>query len=321
MADTYESLDFKVTHAGCSIFFPQGAGLILDVGAGSGRGRGSACRHGIRGRRGGAQFVNVGAKGRCGMQIRAFDGLMIALPALDATHRTGLAFDLILLSGVWQHVSPADRPRAFRKLVRLLKPGGVLAITLRMGAAAPEREMYQVSQAEIESLARGHGAFVERCVEAEDSLGRSDVHWIQVACDLPDDGTGALPLLRHVVLQDAKSSTYKLALLRSVARIADGAAGLVRESGADHVSVPLGVVALYWTRLYLPRTVRTIFPSRPTNRGLSKLGFVNHGFRRLLGCSPNDLRVGTRYGADLGASCMRPSRAPAGRLRHCRHII
>ena len=38
--------------------------------------------------------------------------------------------------------------------------------------------------------------------------------------------SGALPLLRHVILNDAKSSTYKLALLRSLCRIADGSAGL-----------------------------------------------------------------------------------------------
>ena len=170
-----------------------------------------------------------------------------------------------------------------------------------MGAVDPEREMYEVSRAEIESLARGHGAFVERCVEAEDRLGRGDVHWIQLAVRLPDDGTGALPLLRHVVLQDAKSSTYKLALLRSVARIADGAAGLVRESDADRVSVPLGLVALYWIRLFLP-LLSADLPQSPTNRGLARLGFVNEGVQRLLGCAPNDLRVGMRYGADIGAA-------------------
>jgi hypothetical protein len=102
-------------------------------------------------------------------------------------------------------------------------------------------------------------------------------------------------------LQDAKSSTYKLALLRSVARIADGAAGLVQENDADRVSVPLGLVALYWIRLFLP-LLSADLPQSPTNRGLTGLGFVNEGFQGLLGCAPNDLRVGTRYGADFGAT-------------------
>jgi hypothetical protein len=37
---------------------------------------------------------------------------------------------------------------------------------------------------------------------------------VQLALRLPDDGTGALPLLRHIIFNDDKSSTYKLALLR-----------------------------------------------------------------------------------------------------------
>jgi hypothetical protein len=69
---------------------------------------------------------------------------------------------------------------------------------------------------------------------------------------LPHDGTGALPLLRHVGLNDAKSSTYKLTLLRVVTRIADGVAGMARDAGEEHVAVPLGLAGLYWLRLYKP---------------------------------------------------------------------
>jgi hypothetical protein len=36
---------------------------------------------------------------------------------------------------VWQHVIPAERARVLRKLVGLLRPGGVLAVTLRQGPA------------------------------------------------------------------------------------------------------------------------------------------------------------------------------------------
>lgn len=300
LANTYESLDFKAAHGWLLDLLPKRRGLILDVGAGTGRDAAGlvALGYEVVAVEPSTSMLHEGSNRHADPRIRWLDD---RLPALDATHRTGLAFDLILLSGVWQHVAPRDRPRAFRKLVRLLNPGGVLAITLRMGSADPERAMHEVSRAEIEALARGHGAYVERCVEAEDRLGRSDVRWIQLAVRLPDDGTGALPLLRHVVLQDAKSSTYKLALLRSVARIADGAAGLVRECDVDRVSVPLGLVALYWIRLYLPLLSANL-PQTPTNRGLAGLGFVNEGFQRLLGCSPNDLRVGTRYGADLGAA-------------------
>ncbi len=108
---------------------------------------------------------------------------------------------------------------AFRKLVTLLKAGGFLAITLRNGPAEDGRGMYPVGRDELERLARAHGAFVELAASSPDMLGCDDISWTQVLIRLPDDGTGALPLLRHIVLGDAKSSTYKLALLRTVARI------------------------------------------------------------------------------------------------------
>ena len=127
--------------------------------------------------------------------------------------------------------------------------------------------------------------------EQPDEFGRDDVRWLQLVVRLPDDGTGALPLFRHVILNDDKSSTYKLALLRSLSRIADGAAGYARARGDDQVAVPLGLVALYWIRLFKP-LLDAGLPQSPRNRGLDGLGFVKDGFRALAGLSHLDLRVG-----------------------------
>jgi hypothetical protein len=88
----------------------------------------------------------------------------------------------------------AERPRAFRKLVTLLKPRGMMAITLRVGPSKPDRGMQPVSEEEIERLARDHGAFVIRRREQPDELGRDNVRWLQLVVRLPNDGTGALPL-------------------------------------------------------------------------------------------------------------------------------
>ena len=109
--------------------------------------------------------------------------------------------------------------------------------------------MHPVSLDEVEGLAREHGVAVVRLDQAPDRLGRAGVSWINVALRLPDDGTGALPLLRHLVLTDQKSATYKLGLLRALCRAADGSAGLARGVDDDHVVLPLGLVALNWLRL------------------------------------------------------------------------
>lgn len=101
----------------------------------------------------------------------------------------------------------------------------------------------------------------------------------------------ALPLLRHTILNDDKSSTYKLALLRAVCRIADGAAGYVRDADDGHVAVPLGLVGLYWIRLFKPLLAAGL-PQSPTNQGDAQLGFIKAGFRQLNDVSHLDLRIG-----------------------------
>ena len=203
------------------------------------------------------------------------------LPGLHGAARSGLSFNAVLLSAVWQHVHPSRRARAFRKMASLLKPGGVLAITLRHGPDPGGRGMHPVSLDEVEALARDHGLAMIRTVRARDVQGRAEVSWTQVALRLPDDGTGALPLLRHVILNDQKSATYKLGLLRALCSAADGAAGLARDDGEEFVALPLGLVALNWLRLYLP-LVAARLPQAPGNAGPDGLGFAGPGFRALL---------------------------------------
>lgn len=228
-----------------------------------------------------------------------------ALPSLDHVHGLGVSYDLVLLSAVWQHVLPADRPRAFRKLATLMKPGGVLVMTLRHGPAPPEMRMHSTSSAEIEGLARANGLEVLRVATSSDQSGREDVTWDVMALRMPDDGTGALPLVRGIVLSDDKSSTYKLALLRAVARIAEYAPAAARPApdGRDAVEVPLGLVALNWLRMYLP-LVRAGLPQLPGNIRTSRLGFAKDGFETLLafGTASIELRVGASFTGEQAAA-------------------
>ena len=219
-----------------------------------------------------------------------------ALPALNQIYRQGHAFHVILLSGVWQHVPPPERARALRKLLGLLRAGGMLALSLRHGADGAARGMHPVSLDEVERLSRAHGAMVERVVDLPNQQGRSGMSWTGVVLRLPDDGTGALPLLRHVILNNAKSATYKLGLLRALCRAADGQAGLAHEPDEDTIVLPLGAIALNWLRLYLP-LVGARLPQKPGNAGPDGLGFAGAGFRALLdGLVPRlDLRIGARF--------------------------
>ena len=86
-------------------------------------------------------------------------------------------------------------------MINCLKPDGCIAITLRQGPLNTEAKMYPVSIVEIEKLARDHGAYIESVSKNEDQLGRKNITWDQVIIRLMDDGTGAFPLIRHIVFK------------------------------------------------------------------------------------------------------------------------
>ena len=143
---------------------PTAPATILDVGAGSGRDAAWLAAKGY-------EVIAVepsanmrAAAARLHPEAKAH-WISDTLPALGAVTRSGLSFDLILLSAVWMHVPAGDRPRAFRKLINLLKPGGLIAITLRHGPAEPERAIHPVSLAEVEALVRNHGALLSAAVK------------------------------------------------------------------------------------------------------------------------------------------------------------
>ena len=296
----YEGLSSIAVHGWLLDLLPKVSAAILDVGAGSGRDSAwlASCGHDVVAVEPSVSMRRAAASLHADVDVRWTSD---RLPDLTSVSRTGLSFDVILLSAVWMHLPAVDRPRAFRKVMNLLKPGGLLAISLRCGPEDRDRGFHSVSLEEIEALARDHGAFVERDVEERDRQGRPEVRWINVAIRLPDDGTGALPLLRHVILNDDKSSTYKLALLRTVGRIADSSAGFARDHDDGHVAVPLGLVALTWIRLFKPLLAAGL-PQNPRNVGLSHLGFVRNGFRRLAEVSDLDLRIGMSFSGDLGSA-------------------
>ena len=297
LAIAYERLDPAALLDWAADLLPSAPSVVFDIGAGTGR---DAAWFAAAGNEVVAVEPSAGmrAEGQRRHGSPRIKWVIDALPALTLTSRLGLQADLLLIGAVWQHVASADRPRAFRKLVGLLKSNGVMLVTLRHG---PDdgRGAHDVSSDEIERLARNNGLQVLRCVHTEDALGRS-VRWTNLALRLPDDGTGALPLLRHLILLDQKSSTYKLGLLRAVCRAADGSAGMAFEDGDEFIRLPLGLLALNWLRLYLP-LISADLPQMPLNRrGAEGLGFAGNGWKTLAAgaATARDLRVGAAFGGD-----------------------
>lgn len=310
--EAYEAFGFEEIHAGAMPFLRPAPGLVLDVGAGSGRDAAWFAARGFEvvAVEPAAAMRDAAQRLHAGHGIRWVDD---RLPALAHLHRLGLGFDLIWVSAVWMHIPPDQRGRAMRKLATLLRPGGRMVMTLRHGPAPEDRPMWPVDAAEVERLGLDHGLALRVATErvedrqGYDRQGRADVRWQTVILDLPDDGAGALPLLRGVILRQEKSATYKLALLRCLARIADASPNVAREAG-DAVEVPLGLVALFWLRMFKPLVARGL-PQLPGQR----MAFVKDAFRALGPLAPPDLRPGATFGGDIGLA-LRVALGDAARL-------
>ena len=65
-------------------------------------------------------------------------------------------------------------------------------------------DVYPVNEMEIKKLSSEHGVNIALENSSDDLLGRPDKEWVHFAIRIPEDGTGALPILRHIILNDNK---------------------------------------------------------------------------------------------------------------------
>jgi SAM-dependent methyltransferase len=176
LAEQYESVSFTDVHRDVLHLFPSQPGVILDVGAGSGR---DAAALAGRGHRVVAveptpELRSLGRRIHGDRDIEWVDDALPDLPVLTA--RDG-RFDLILLTAVWMHLDRAERTSAMAALVGLLGPAGRVVLSLRHGPVPPGRRMFDVTAEETARLARGHGLVVEHLGEHADLHGRDGVRW------------------------------------------------------------------------------------------------------------------------------------------------
>lgn len=298
LAEQYNSVSFESVHKDWLNEIPK-EGMALDVGAGSGRDARYLAAKGL-GVVAVEPALNIRELAQTYQVNNPIHWLSDTLPELSGVYKLQTKFDLILLSAVWMHIAPSLRERAFRKLSSLLKPNGKLVISLRHGQCQDERTMYAVSADELAQYASQFGLTYKLLTpdQAPDKLGRSDVSWQTVLLTLPDDGTGAFPLIRNIVVNDSKASTYKIGLLRALLRIAEGHPGAVIEHTDEHVALPVGLVALYWLKLYKPLVDQ--FAMQQNSSNSKGLGFIKeNGWLQLTSHTSNDFYIGASYTDDV----------------------
>ncbi len=341
LAAQYLSKSFEEVHESWSQFLPviinNPNARILDLGAGAGRDAKYFAELAEKTHKTenniqvyavepATELANLGAKVTQDLKVKWLND---TLPSLSLITKQEVSFDLILLSAVWMHIPQSARARSIRKLANLLKPGGKLVISLRHGQTEDDikqRKMHIVCADELKQLATDVGLFTKLETQKEaDKLGRNHVTWQTVVLQMPDDGTGAFPFIRHVAINDGKSATHKLALLRVLLRIADGHPGAVirRESSpfGDRVILPAGLVALYWCHQYKDLIdTHQLFQSPNQN---PNMGFMKpNGWHKLTHRSASDYHIGNLFTGEDAIALHKTISAAVSNIKTmpCRYI-
>lgn len=173
LARQYESVAFADVHRDVLHLLPEAPAQVLDVGAGSGRDAAAlaALGHHVLAVEPTPELLRIARRLHVCPRLRWCSD---ALPELGGVRGE---FDLVLLSAVWMHLDPRERPVAMRRIGGLLAPGGRIVLTLRHGPIPPDRHMWSVSGRETIAMGHAYGLRTLYASERADVVGRDGVFW------------------------------------------------------------------------------------------------------------------------------------------------
>ncbi|HYD05568.1 MAG TPA: class I SAM-dependent methyltransferase [Reyranella sp.] len=156
LLELYESVPFAKSKERVLPLLPLPPARLLDIGAGTGRDAAGFAALGydvVAGEptdelREGARRLHAAAR---------VEWLDDGLPDLAVLRGRGDRFDIVTMTAVWMHLDESERQRGMPHVASLLRPRGVLAMTLRYGPVPPGRRMFEVTTRETTALAAEAG--------------------------------------------------------------------------------------------------------------------------------------------------------------------
>jgi SAM-dependent methyltransferase len=181
----YNALDCAEVYAPVLDLLPTTPSRIADIGAGTGRDAAwfAAKGHTVLAVEPVKELRDAGIRQHTSAQIEWLDD---SLPGLEKA-RGHEPFDMITLCGVWQHINEASRPLAMANLAGMIKPYGLLVMSLRHGPAPADRAVFPITPDDTINSAEGLGFNLIRRIETGSiqagnvALG---VHWTWLALQM-----------------------------------------------------------------------------------------------------------------------------------------
>jgi len=236
---------------------------ILDVGCGTGRDLGYLLRKGkdafgVDASKGMIEAAeSTLAAGGLSVEGRLFEA---ALPDLGLF--ADEEFDGVLCSAVLMHLPEEKIFDAVYAMRRVLRPDGVLLLSVPAARNDVDvlsrrdrdgRFFNDMSPAKLRLLFERVGFAVREFETVADSLGRDGIEWCVMEFVRLDELAGRpLRLVESILSRDKKDATYKLALFRALAEIAQTQNHLAAFTPEGKVKIPVGAIADKWMLYYWP---------------------------------------------------------------------
>lgn len=176
----YDSMRFEDVHASIMHLIPETPGIVLDIGSGTGRDAAhlTSLGHKVVGVEPTDEFRSSASR-----RYPHIEWIDDALPKIGKlADRTG-QFDLIMATAMWMHMDEAERKIAMHTVAELLKPEGLLIMTIRCGPTPSGRLMFDVSASETKLLAANEGLEVifEKVTQSLGEANRkAGVRWLRL---------------------------------------------------------------------------------------------------------------------------------------------
>jgi SAM-dependent methyltransferase len=264
---------YAAAAGGVSTWFNEafpGAMRILDVGCGTGRDLCELLRrgHDACGLDASRAMLAVAAD-TC--RIAGFDpkGRLFADSLPDLTACADSAYSGVLCSAVLMHLPEEQLFDAVYALRRILRPAGRLLLSLPASRPDvdpvtlrdPVGRLFSIPPpAKLKLLFERVGFRLLAEHLSADSLGRPDHQWTTLLFESPGtDATRPLDQVESILNRDKKDATYKLALFRSLADIAQTQYNLASYDLPGRVSVPIRALADRWLVYYWPLVASPAF--------------------------------------------------------------
>ncbi|MGJ7500388.1 MULTISPECIES: class I SAM-dependent methyltransferase [unclassified Variovorax] len=175
--DRYESVPFERVHGDLLKHLPAAGGMCLDIGAGSGRDAAYLAQRGcvVTAVEPSSQLRKRASLAHSGLPIRWIDD---TLPPLHEVLKGGRSkYDFILVSAVWMHIPPDRREEAVEVLRQLVKPTGIVVISIRSTRLEDGRIFFSAESGRLPELTAGGGFQVSMIASPNNDVYGREVHW------------------------------------------------------------------------------------------------------------------------------------------------